>query len=110
MDKLQQLASYVKTVASDVRLKPIHISLYTALCSAWIASHYVTPCHVSRKNLMLSSRIRAKATYHRTIKDLQRYGYILYSPTYHPRKASSVCLLNLEDTTSQSFETLTTTK
>lgn len=99
MDKLQQLASYIKTVASDVRLKPVHISLYAALCSAWIENHYATTCHVSRKSLMASSRIRAKGTYHRAIKDLQRYGYILYYPKYHPREASSVCLLSLEGIT-----------
>jgi hypothetical protein len=101
MGRLQQLTGYIRTVASDVRLKPVHISLYTALCHVWIENHYVTPCHVSRKNLMLSSKIKAKATYHQAIRDLQRYGYISYSPTYHPRAASSVCLLALEHTTNQ---------
>jgi hypothetical protein len=43
---------------------------------------------------MCNSRIRSKATYHKALKDLQLFGYIKYSPSYHPRKASEVEMLS----------------
>jgi hypothetical protein len=35
-----------------------------------------------------------KATYHKTLKELQVYGYVKYSPSYHPVKASEVIMLD----------------
>jgi hypothetical protein len=41
---------------------------------------------------MRASRIQSKATYHKTLRDLQAFGYVEYHPSYHPVKASSVTL------------------
>lgn len=90
MDRLQQLTDYFNRVASDNRLKPVHISLFMALCHAWITSNFQCPYHISRRRLMSASRIRSKATYHKVIRELQFFGYLKYQPSYHPVKGSAI--------------------
>lgn len=93
MEELQQLAHFIHKLVSDNRLKPVHISLSLALCHSWIRSRFQTHYRISRRTLMKASRIRSKATYHKAIQELQRFGYLKYSPSYHPIKASEVELL-----------------
>jgi hypothetical protein len=93
MEILHQLDRFISSIASDERLKPTHVSLYVALCHAWISSRFQQRYNVSRRQLMMLSRIRSKATYHKTISELIEMGYISYRPSYHPVKGSSVTLL-----------------
>jgi hypothetical protein len=93
MDHLNQLKTYLNRVASDARLKPSHISLFTALCRAWLLSDCKNPYTVSRRQLMRASHLNSKTTYHKAISDLQRLGYIQYQPSFHPHKASSICMI-----------------
>ena len=93
MDRLQELMTLMDGLASDVRLKPTHISLCTALCHAWVRSNFQTFFQISRRKLMASSRIQSKATYHKVMKDLQAFGYLKYTPSYHPIKGSTVSLV-----------------
>ena len=92
MKDLQQLLHFINRMVSDIRLRPIHIALSTALCHAWIISEFQQTYHVSRRQLMQASRIHSKATYHKTLRELQAFGYVEYHPSYHPVKASSVSL------------------
>ncbi len=50
---------------------------------------------------MAASRIQSKATYHKVMKDLQAFGYLKYTPSYHPIKGSSVALVIRDFTTNQ---------
>lgn len=43
---------------------------------------------------MKDSRIRSKATYHKALGELQKYGYFKYAPSYHPQKASEIEILD----------------
>lgn len=97
MDTPNQLSSFISRVASDERLKPTHISLYVALCHAWITNRFQQCYNVSRRQLMRLSRIQSKSTYHKTISDLASMGYIRYHPSYHPMEGSKVSLLGLMD-------------
>ena len=92
MDSIEQLTRYIHKMVSDERLKPVHLSLSMALCHSWIESRFESPYHVSRRLLMRASHIRSKATYHKAIKELQRLGYLKYSPSYHPRKGSQITM------------------
>ena len=92
MDKQGPLTHFIKRIVSDSRLKPIHISLSIALCHSWMLSQFQHSYRISRRILMKASRIRSKATYHKTLKDLQMYGYIKYLPSYHPLKASEIMM------------------
>ena len=95
MDRLEQLITFIHKLTSDIRLKPSHLSLCLALCHAWMRSNFQNIFQVSRSKLMAASRIQSRATYHKVMKELQAFGYVKYTPSYHPVKGSSVGLVIL---------------
>jgi hypothetical protein len=98
--QLKQLSCFINRVASDVRLKPTHTSLYLALCNSWIGSRFSETFQVSRRKLMRAAHIQSIVTYHKVISELQAFGYLHYLPSYHPMKGSAVSLMDREDTNS----------
>jgi len=48
---------------------------------------------------MQLSHIRSIATYHKVIKELHAFGYIIYKPSYHPKKGSEISLRMVSDLT-----------
>ena len=82
MDRLQELMTFMDGLASDIRLKPTHVSLCLALCHAWVRSDFQNVFQVSRSKLMAASRIESRATYHKVMKDLQAFGYLKYTHFY----------------------------
>jgi hypothetical protein len=93
MDNLELLKDYIGKITSDERLKPVHVSLLIALCERWIINDFNICYTMSRKILMERSRIKSKATYHKALQDLQRFGLVKYIPSYHPRHGSTIKLL-----------------
>lgn len=88
-----QLKEIIHQLVSDPRVRPVHISLSLALCQVWIDQEFKDCYHISRKRLMQFSHIRSIATYHRTLRELQLFGYLKYTPSYHPQQGSEVMLL-----------------
>ena len=74
----------------DQRLFASHSNLYYALFICWQQCGCINPFQVSRRMLMSYSNISSIATYHKCIKDLHAFGYIVYCPSYHPVNGSSV--------------------
>ncbi|MBS1543473.1 MAG: hypothetical protein JST14_07560 [Bacteroidetes bacterium] len=93
MERGEQISVFINSLVSDTRLRPIHIALSTALCHIWIRSQFKQPYSVSRSQLMRACRIHSKATYHKTLRELQAFGYLEYKPSYHPTNGSSVRLM-----------------
>ena len=82
---------FLRKASNDNRMQPSHVSLFMAM-------FYYSPddapegfFKVSRKKLMCFSRIKS-ATYHKCIRELVAYGYIIYQPSYDPYRASMVSL------------------
>lgn len=96
MNYILQLNGFFQRVAADDRLNPTHVSLYMAIFQYWNAGHFHNPVSISRQELMRISKICAKATYHKCIKDLHHFGYIQYMPSYNPFKGSLVFLFDLQ--------------
>lgn len=96
--QLEQLSCFINRVASDVRLKPTHTSVYLALCDSWIGSRFAETFQVSRRKLMKSAHIQSIVTYHKVISELQAFGYLHYLPSYHPSKGSAVALREVSST------------
>ena len=102
MNYIQQLTGFFHKVAVDNRLNPTHVSLYMAIFQYWNAGRFQNPVCISRQELMRISKISAKATYHKCIKDLHTYGYIQYTPSYNPFKGSLVYLFDFQTSISTS--------
>lgn len=74
----------------DNRLLPTHLSLFTGLFVCWQRNGFISPFNVTRKTLMAFSKVASIATYHKSIRELDEYGYIRYQPSYHPKQGSLV--------------------
>lgn len=85
---------FLKRAANDHRLLPSHISLFMAMFYYSPDEEPQSFFKVSRKKLMHFSRIKSVATYHKCIRELVAYGYIIYQPSYDPYRASMVSLHN----------------
>ncbi len=100
MNYILQLSGFFQRVSTDSRLNPTHVSLYMAIFQFWNAGHFRNPVTISRQELMKISKISAKATYHKCIKDLHNFGYIQYFPSFNPFKGSLVYLFDFQTSTS----------
>jgi hypothetical protein len=99
MNYILQLSGFFQRVAADNRLNPTHVSLYMAIFQFWNAERFQNPVSISRQELMRISKISAKATYHKCIKDLHNFGYIQYLPSFNPFKGSLVYLFDMQSST-----------
>jgi hypothetical protein len=88
--KEQSYTVLIVRMTTDERIKPVHISLFTALFISWQANGFQNPFSVSRARLMRFSKIASIATYHKCLRQLNEYGYIHYVPSYHPTIGSMV--------------------
>jgi hypothetical protein len=85
--------NFLKKAANDNRLLPSHISLFMALF--FYSPDYAPEgsFRVCRRKLMRFARIKSVATYHKCIRELARFGYVVYSPSFDPYRASTVTLV-----------------
>ena len=88
----EAINGFLRIAQNDVRLSPTHISLYFVLFSYWLQNDNKNPFAITRKVVMQFSKIKSIATYHKCISDLHRYGYLIYTPSFHPANGSSVYL------------------
>ena len=105
MNYILQLSGFFQRVSTDDRLNPTHVSLYMAIFQFWNAEHFQNPVSISRQELMRISKISAKATYHKCIKDLHNFGYIKYIPSFNPFKGSLVYLFDFQSATVSNNDT-----
>lgn len=89
MKPAQRVARFLRKAGMDSRLHPSHISLFMVIV------YFSTEgpegvFRVSRKKLMAYSRISSIVTYHKCMKELHDYGYVLYKPSFDPCRGSAV--------------------
>lgn len=84
---------YVKACA-DNRIGVTHISLYMALVHEMVCSGSIDLLLVRPERIMCLAKISSKVTYHRCMRALHDYGYILYDPSFRPGE-SKVSLIEL---------------
>ena len=82
----------------DEKLTPFHISLYFALFQYWNMAKFRNPISISRDELMRAAKIGSVNTYIRCMKELDKWAYIQYKPSYNPQKGSQVYLYNFDKT------------
>lgn len=80
--------------SKDSRLNPTHISLYVALFQLWNTYHFPDEFYINREDAMRFSKIGSKTTYHRCIKELSHWKYILYTPSHNPFRGSRIKMFN----------------
>lgn len=79
-------------IEKDTRINVWHLALILAILRLAYIQDNITIIRVSRSVLMQLSHIRTLPTYHKYFKELQEFGYITYSPSYHPGFRSTITL------------------
>lgn len=90
--------------AKDNRLNPTHISLYIGLFQLWNQNYFVAEFYISREEAMAYAKIGSKSTYHRCIRELSHWNYILYSPSHNPYKGSRIKMFDFGTSTGQAVD------
>ena len=98
---IQHLNSVFKSFQEDNRLNPTHISLYMAFFQLWNHHRFCKKFHVNREDVMKLSKIGSKSTYHRCVKELNHYNYLIYEPSHNPFKGSIIKMLKFGTTSGQ---------
>ena len=89
--------------ANDGRLNPTHISLYMALFQLWNYKLFRPSFHINREEAMDLAKIGSKSTYHRCIKELAHWGYIVYAPSHNPFKGSTIKMFDFGTSAGQAL-------
>ncbi len=87
--------------SKDNRLNPTHISLYVALFQIWNNNRFLEEFYINREEVMSFSKIGSKSTYHKCIKELNHWKYIIYYPSHNPFKGSKIKMFNFETSSKQ---------
>ncbi len=97
MEQVTHLVNFYAAAKDDPRIGTTHISLYMALFHFYILNKFQNPIQITRASVMQVAKISGFATYHRCIKDLHQFGYILYTPSYNPSVSTKVEFSTLWD-------------
>ncbi|HEY9168480.1 MAG TPA: hypothetical protein VIN72_03245, partial [Lutibacter sp.] len=101
MNYIKHLNAVFLQFSKDNRLNPSHISLYIALFQIWNYSRFPEEFYINREEVMEFSKIGSKSTYHRCIKELDSWKYLMYKPSHNPFKGSRVLLFQFETSDNQ---------
>jgi hypothetical protein len=85
-----------RVLAADQRINVWHFSIYMSLFHQWLLNGLVNPISISRRQIMEQTHIGSIVTYHKCIRQLKDYGYIIYEPSYNPAIGSYVSLLMIK--------------
>ena len=93
MTDQRTFAAIFRCLANDQRITVWHFAIYMSLVNKWLGNGLVNPIAISRKEIMRQTHIGSIVTYHKCIRQLREYGYIIYEPSYNPFIGSYVHLL-----------------
>ncbi len=94
MGTAEILASFMELASGSKVFRQPHFSLFAAILVSYDRASQENPFRVSRRTLMKNSAIRSYATYHKCMTDFVDNGIVEYEPSYHPKLASRIRLLN----------------
>ena len=80
MNYIRQLNAFFHHINLENRLTSGHVALYYAFFHYWNLNRFKTPIAVVREDIMKLSRIGSKNTYHKYLKELQLFGFLIYEP------------------------------
>ena len=89
----KQFSEFFAAIADDPRINTTHVSLYMALLQFWKEQGFVCPIYVISHAIMPTAKILSSATYARSMRDLNEFGYIRYEVSYKRNQGSKVYIL-----------------
>jgi hypothetical protein len=92
MEGIKPLADFFKAIEKDGRISVTHIGIYAALLQYWQAHGCENPLCAYSYEVMQVAKLSTSTTYHKFLKDLHAFGYILYEPSFKRNQRSKVYL------------------
>lgn len=93
MNYISHVNGFLQKVAQDYRLNPTHISLYMALFQQWNLHRFRNPISIAREEVMATSHVHSRVTYHKCLRELHAWGFLRYVPSYNHYRGSLVYML-----------------
>ncbi len=93
MDSIKPLFKFFVAIERDARISITHIGIYAALLQFWQEHDCENPVNAFSYEIMRIAKISASTTYHRSVRDLNEFGYIRYEPSFKRNKRSKLYLL-----------------
>ena len=90
MDARHILSLFFTRAAGDCRIGIGHIGLYATLVQMTIEQEAEGPLVTYGAQVMVLAKISSTATYHRLIRELNAYGYIVYKPSFYKGRGSRI--------------------
>ena len=90
MNYIKHLTAIFYRFNEDSRLNPSHVSIYYALFHYWNVFRFCKQFFIQRQEIMEASKVGSLSTYHKCIRELSDWNYILYLPSKNPLKGSQV--------------------
>ena len=103
MNYIKHLNGVFEQFSKDSRLNPTHITLYMALFQFWNIHRFPAVFYINREEIMQMAKVGSKSTYHRCLKNLHDWKYILYLPSHNPYKGSQIKMLIFGTTDEQAL-------
>ena len=92
MESCKPLEIFFEAISKDARIYSTHIGLFAAILHYWQLNGFPKPVRAYAHEIMPLAKISASTTYHRCIRDLHDFGYILYEPSYKRNQRSNIYL------------------
>jgi hypothetical protein len=96
MLEARRFLEFFAAASDDPRITGTHISLYMELLRHWKDHQYKCPFHLFSHSIIGTARILSSTTYHRTIRDLNDFGYIKYEPSFKRTQGSKIYILKCD--------------
>jgi hypothetical protein len=90
MDDLKPLSAFFLAIEKDFRISTTHIAIYVALLQFRIDKGFINPVQAYSSEITDLAKISSPKTYHKCIRELDAYGYIIYVPTRNKNKRSKI--------------------
>ena len=90
MESLKLLSVFFKSIENDFRIGSTHIAVFAALLQFWNEKGMINPIQAYSIEIQKIAKIVSPKTYHKCMRELDEYGYLIYAPTKNKNKRSSV--------------------
>lgn len=95
MEPMASLKDFITIATKDARITPGHISLYVSLCIVATQQGNTGTIYVFSREIMPVAKLSSCATYRKCIRDLDDFGYIVYTPSFSSVLGSMIKLTHL---------------
>lgn len=90
MESLKLLSVFFASIEKDFRIGSTHIAVFAALVEFWVQKGMINPIQAYSIEIQKIAKIVSPKTYHKCMRELDNYGYLIYVPTKNKNKRSSI--------------------